>query len=290
MLPVGLLQEAAVEERDHAAVVGGADQPPGGLDHAGHAGHHEGVLEAALEALVVVGLKQLLFHGHGGQAGADDGYREQRIARVVDALGEHAARHRQEQRVAGKRTGQGVEHLLAPRFAGRLLLDQHVAAAVGQPFLDLGEEAVAGEDGHRVPGHGAGELGQPFGDRAVVVLAGAVRRGHRGVDDDAAVLGGEGARHLEGRGPRLVEPEQIAVELEGLEGRREADAGAAAVDRRPQEGARVLAQETEARFPVGAPEEEAEGLGVLGRGGELERVEEPEQLEVEIHEGVVGGK
>ena len=290
MVPVGPLEEAPVEQRDHATVVGGADQSSRGLDDAGHPRHDEGVLEAALEALVVVGLEQLLFQGHGRQAGSDDGDREQRVARVVDALGEHAARDREQQRVAGERTGQGVEDLLAACFAGRLLLDEHVAAAVGKPFLDLGEKPVAGEDRHRVPGHGAGELRQPFGDRAVVVLAGAVGRRDGRVDDDPAVPGGKGALHLECGGPRVVEAEQVAVELERLEGRGQADAGAAAVDRRAEEGARVLAQEAEAGFAGRAPEEEAEGLDVLRRGGELERVEKPEQLEIQLDEGVVRGE
>ncbi len=92
-----------IEERDDAAVVGRPDQPPDRLDDARHPGHHERVLEAALEPVVVVALEPCLLQCETRQAGTDHRHRAQHLARVVDALGEDAARHRQQQEVAGER-------------------------------------------------------------------------------------------------------------------------------------------------------------------------------------------
>jgi len=92
-------QEAAIEERDHAAIGFGAQQAARGLYDADHAGHCIGQLEAPIEALLEVLGEQGAARAPGRQAGADDGHRAEAGARVVHAFREAAAGDGENQQV-----------------------------------------------------------------------------------------------------------------------------------------------------------------------------------------------
>ena len=131
-----------------------ADQAAGGLHHAGHARHHEGVLEAALEALLVIVLEELLLERQRRQAGADHRHRLEHLAGVVDPLGEDAARHRHQQHVA--EDGASAAPGGWPRARGRC-----PPGAAPAPACCAGAAARSPRRGTRSSGTGPGSCRAP---------------------------------------------------------------------------------------------------------------------------------
>ena len=69
---VGAGEETSIEKSDDPTIGGRAQQPPGGLNHPRHSRNDEGVLEASLEALVVVELEELALEVVLGEPGRND--------------------------------------------------------------------------------------------------------------------------------------------------------------------------------------------------------------------------
>ncbi len=197
VVAVGGVQEAAVEEGDDAGVRGRADQPAGGLHHPGHAGHHEGVLEAARRSAPrSTRWSSCCSSVNAGQAGADYRHRLQHLAGVVDALGEGAARHRHQQHVAEDGAGAGVWRMASRSRSPSAwrCTSTRLPRRRRRPVTSA-RNCVAGEERQAVAGHRVGEGGQALGDAAVVgrpLLPGG--GGDGGVDHHPAVGGREGVR------------------------------------------------------------------------------------------------
>ena len=84
-----------VEQGDDAAVLRRTNEPADRLHDPCHPRYDVGVLEAALEAILVVGLEPVLFEAQRRQAGSDHGDAPQHVARVVHSFREHSAGDRQ---------------------------------------------------------------------------------------------------------------------------------------------------------------------------------------------------
>ncbi len=93
MITIRREQKPLVQQRDNPGISRRSDQAAGGLDDAGHSRNHEGVLEAAFEALVVVALQKLLLETDSRQTGADDRHGFEHVARIVHSFGEDPSGH-----------------------------------------------------------------------------------------------------------------------------------------------------------------------------------------------------
>ncbi len=101
--------EAVVQQQDHALVLGGADDPPGGLQNLVHAGIPVGIIEAGTTVFVVVAAQDLLPGVHLRQPNPDDGAADEPVAHKVHALAEDAAHHPEAQQSLRRVRGEPGE-------------------------------------------------------------------------------------------------------------------------------------------------------------------------------------
>ena len=182
----------------------------------------------------------------------------------------------------GAAAAEGPQDLALLAVAGpRLLRDDRVSHR-RQPVVDRAEEGVAREQGEDVA-PGVGEAGDPARD--AVVVGGSAAVGGVDVADrhHEAVLLRERRGQVELVGAVGVEAEQVAVELEGLEGRRHGDRGGAAVEDLADETRRIAAEDLEGVAPGSVAGGDVDELVAAQR----EHAVEPGECEENLEHGVV---
>ncbi len=229
-----------------------------------------------LVELLVVPLEQLALQVVLRQARRHDDHLGEHFTGIVDALGKDASEHRQQE--VGVPAAEGPQDLALLAVAGpRLLRDDRVGHR-RQPVVDRAEEGVAREKGEDVA-PGVGEAGDPARD--AVVVGGSAAVGGVDVADrhHEAVLLRKRRRQVELVGAVGVEAEQVAVELEGLEGRRHGDRGGAAVEDLADEARRIAAEDLESVAPGAVAGGDVDELVAAEREHAVEPGEREEDLE-----------
>ena len=275
---VGRAQEALAVERDDAAVVLPTQEPAHALDHAGHARQRHGHLEAVARVLVQMLDQELRAGIEGGQARADDGDRAQPESGGVDALGEGAARDREECDVVTP--AQPLEQAGAVVLTVvRMLALGHVTACREQRQQPL-ELREARDQDQGVAGCLREQVAQRSRDARLLSVPVRVTCRDARFDHDPQALAGRGSQHARVPASVGVDSELPRVEVEGRQRRREAHAGRGAAQHTPQQRGGVEAPAFESRLAAGAHRDvgEAAGGDVAPVGG----------LPRELEEGRVG--
>ena len=147
-------------------VFGRADQSADSLNDTGHAGHHERVLEAALEAVLVVLLEPGLLQRQAGQAGADH-----RNGASACRPGSRRLRRRRLRRppAGGVSPASGERSAVEDGLALGLTVGGGFCASTCLPLISSrsaisARNLITWEQGHRIARHDGGERGQATGD------------------------------------------------------------------------------------------------------------------------------